>query len=382
MYTEPPTRSSATRGGVGRETLTPMGPIARSVCWVVATFAVVSCGGEAASPKPAEAPLIAAPRPAVNTTETAMAAGPVAPEAPAHKLFVEANACWFGGIWSDAERDIPEARRGAVEARCRDVLRTVYGNDDKTRLEQLRAFEGSVVGDLAAKIETIAANDPKEAPRKEMLSKLVIAVAAAQREAMEARRAADRVKRDLDHEPEKLTKDESEAVAPLLATKGLGALLAPDVGDLAADARAIAFIIAMDHVALSRGLPKHLKVYALSGTLKSLFDAAPPADLPTDATKPLKKGTYLAYVTEVAKLAGHPVPETAKTLRHKEGLAWAGILEGIGQKIKTNAEKLAPDTELYAVSLRIANRLAAWYEAEKSAVMAAEAKGAPSKPKK
>ncbi len=250
------------------------------------------------------------------------------------------------------------------------------------RLEQLRSFEGSVVGDLAAKIETIAANAPKEAPRKEMLSKLVIAVAAAQREAMEARRAAGRVKRDLDHEPDKLTKDESEAVAPLLATKELGALLALDAGDLVADARAIAFIIAMDHVALSRGLPKHLKVYALAGTLKSLFDATPPADLPTDATKSLKKGTYLTYVTDVAKLAGHPVPDTAKTLRHKEGLAWAGILEGLGQKIKTNAEKLAPDTELYAVSLRIANRLTAWYEAEESAVTAAETKGAPSKPKK
>ena len=363
-----------------------MGSLARSVCWAVAAFTFVACGGEAATPTPAEAPQASPKPPAAKGPETPSPVAASAPEAPAHKLFVEANACWFGGIWSDAERDVPEARRGVVEARCRDVLRAVYGNDDKTRLEQLRGFEGSVVGDLAAKIETIAANDPKEASHKEMLSKLVVTVAAAQREAMEARRAADRVKRDLDHEPEKLTKDESDAVPPLLATKDLGVLLGLDAGDLAADARAIAFIIAMDHVALSRGLPKHLKVYALSGTLKSLFDATPPADLPSDATKPMRKGTYLAYVTEVAKLAGHPVPETAKTLRHKEGLAWAGILEGIGQKIKTNAEKLSPDTELYAVSLRIANRLAAWYEAEKSAVVAAESKDAKgaggSKPKK
>jgi hypothetical protein len=356
---------------------------ARSVRCVILSFAVAACGGEPATSKAVEVPLAAPTPPAAKGAATAATAPPAVPEAPAHKLFVEANACWFGGIWSDAERDVPEARRGVVEARCRDVLRTVYGNDDKTRLEQLRAFEGSVVGDLAAKVETIAANDPKEAPHKEMLAKLVISVAAAQREAMEARRAADRVKRDLDHEPEKLTKDESEAIAPLLATKDLAALLALDAGDLAADARAIGFIIAMDHVALSRGLPKHLKVYALSGTLKSVFDATPPADMPTDATKPLKKGTYLAYLTEVAKLAGHPVPETAKTLRHREGLAWAGILEGIGQKIKANAEKLAPDTELYAVSLRIANRLTAWYEAEKSAVVAAESKdGKGSKPKK
>ena len=363
-----------------------MGPIARSVRCVIATFALAACGGEPATPKPAEAPKPTVTPPAAKAGEAAAPAAPAVPDAPAHKLFVDANACWFGGIWSDAERDVPEARRGVVEARCRSVLQAVYGNDDKTRLEQLRGFEGSVVADLAAKVETLAANDPKEAAHKEMFSKLVIAVAAAQREAMEARRAADRVKRDLDHEPEKLTKDESEAVAPLLATKDLAALLALDAGDLGADARAIAFIVAMDHVALSRGLPKHLKVYALSGSMKSIFDAAPPADLPTDATKPLKKGTYLAYVTDVAKLAGHPVPDTAKTIRHKEGLAWAGILEGIGQKIKGNAEKLAPESELYAVSLRIANRLAAWYDAEKHAVTAAESKdtkGAPaSKPKK
>ncbi len=327
---------------------------------------------------------MAAPPPASKGAETGAPAMAI-PDAPGHKLVVDANACWFGGIWSDAERDVPEARRGVTEARCREILRTVYGNDDKTRLEQLRAFEGGVVGDLAAKVETLAANDPKEAPRKEMLSKLVLATAAAQREAMEARRAADRVKRDLDHEPEKLTKDESDAVTPLQATKDLEALLAMEAGDIGPNARTIGFIMAMDHVALSRGLPKHLKVYALSGTLKALFGVSPPPDMPTDATKPLKKGTYLAYLTDVAKAAGHPVPETAKTLRHKEALAWSGVIEGIGEKIKANAEKLPPNSELYAVSLRIANRLAAWYEAEKSAVASAEAKdaGKPApKPKK
>ena len=360
-----------------------MAPKATSVCSILAVFAVVACGAGTPPPKPAEGPSVATtPRP----EPTAIAVPPAAPEAPAHKLLVEANACWFGGIWSDAERDMPEARRGGIEARCRVVLRTVYGSDDKTRLEQLRAFEGGVVGDLSAKIETIAANDPKEAPHKEMFAKLVTSTAAAQREAMEARRAADRVKRDLDHEPEKLTKDETDSVAPLLATKDLVALLALDARDLGPDAKAVGYIIAMDHLSLSRGLPKHLKVYALSGTLKALFDATPP-DMPSDATKSLKKGTYLAYITDVAKLAGHPVPDLAKTPRHKEALAWSGVMEGIGEKIKANAEKLPPETELYAVSLRIANRLQAWYDAEKSAVASAEAKepgakGTGTKPKK
>ncbi|NVL67823.1 hypothetical protein, partial [Escherichia coli] len=88
---------------------------------------------------------------------------------------------------------------------------------------------------------------------KEVYAKLVTMTAAAQREAMEARRAADRVKRDLDHEPEKLTSDEVAAVAPLQTTKELDALLAFDAGDLSADAHAIGLVTAMDRIALSRG---------------------------------------------------------------------------------------------------------------------------------
>jgi hypothetical protein len=299
---------------------------------------------------------------------------------------VLANACWLGGLWSDAEhdtRDTPQDRRATTEGRCRELLRGVYGSDDNTRLEQLRAFESSVVGDVAAKVEQVAANDPKEAPQKAQYSKLVLASAAAQRTAMEARRAADRVKRDMDREPDKLTKDDVDAVAPLTATKPLEALLSLDAGDLSADAKAIGYVVAMDHVALSRGLPKHLKVYALEGTLKLLFGAAPP-DMPTDASKPLVKGTYLKYLTDVAKAAGHPVPDTAKEIKDKEALAWAGVLEGIAEKIKANMDKVTPNSDLYEVSGRIANRLTLWYDAEKQRVDSKDSSKKPStaKPKK
>lgn len=334
--------------------------------------------GSSPHPEPASA---GGPTPPAASTPTAPApiVAPVVPEAPAHKLVVAANACWFGGVWADAERDVPEARRGVIEARCREVLKAVYGNDDKVRLEQLRAYEATVVGDLAAKVETFAAQDPREAAHKEVYAKLVTMTAAAQREAMEARRAADRVKRDLDHEPEKLTSDEVAAVAPLQTTKELDALLAFDAGDLSADAHAIGLVTAMDRIALSRGLPKHLKVYALSGTFKTLFGTNPP-DMPTDATKSLKKGNYLAYLTEAAKAAGHPVADIAKTPREKEGLAWSGALHGVADKIKANTQKLSADTDLHEVSLRIANRLTAWHEAEQKAVAAVETKDPKAKP--
>jgi hypothetical protein len=284
-------------------------------------------------------------------------------EGAAHKLVVLANGCWFGGVWSDAEgREPPEARRADIETRCKEVLRTVYGtggDEDKTKLEQLRAYDPGVASDLAAKVDSLAAGDAKDVPRREALVSVLKASAAAQHEATLARRAADRVKRDLDKEPDKLTKDEVDAVIPVSATKDFEALLALDDPD----ARAIAYITAMDRIAISRGLPKHLKIYALGGTTKALFGTPPPA-LPADVTKAPKKGTYLAYLSEVAKAAGHPTPPTAKTPREKESMAWAGVLQGVAEKIRANAEKLQEDSRFRDVSQRIAARLTAWYEAE------------------
>jgi hypothetical protein len=327
----------------------------RSIVFTVVLAA--ACGG---SPPPPASPPAPTPSSEPSPIPAKDATPPPTSEGQAHKLFTLANGCWFGAIWSDAEREPPESRRAETEARCREVLRTVYGNDEKTRVEQLRAYDTTTVADVAAKIDTLAASDTKDSPRREALVKLLNASAAAQREATHARRAADRVKRDLDQEPDKLTKDEVDAVGPVSATKELEALLSIDD----ADAKAIAYVTAMDRIALSRGLPKHLKVYALAGTMKALFGAAIP-DLPNDVTKSLKKGTYLGYVTDAAKAAGHPVPEGAKTNREKEAIAWAGVLQGVAERIRANADKLPGDSELREVSQRIANRLTAWYEAEK-----------------
>ena len=110
-------------------------------CLALGAAALLGTAACGSSPPPAPAP-VAAPPPATATAGglTPIVA-PVVPEAPAHKLVVAANACWFGGLWADAERDVPEARRGVIEARCREVLKAVYGNDDKVRMEQLRVFE-------------------------------------------------------------------------------------------------------------------------------------------------------------------------------------------------------------------------------------------------
>ena len=77
----------------------------------------------------------------------------------------------------------------------------------------------------------------------------------------------------------------------------------------------------------------------MQGPLFSLFGMPAPANLPTDATQPLPKGAYLVYVTDAAKAAGHPVPDTAKTPKEREPLAWSGVLEGIAREARARPRR-------------------------------------------
>ncbi len=328
---------------------------------------VVACG-----PKPAPTP------PPMTTTTDADAAAPamdgsapvttgVGPKdnVTAHKLLILTTACWFGGVWSDGEGDAKDTRKATTEARCHEVL-AIAGGDDKEHMEQLRALDATGVDFVGSKIAVLAKDDAVDGPRKDALDKLYKQVAAAQKELTQARRAAAKVKRDLEKEPDKLSADEAAAVAPLRATKELETLLNLDVGDLSAEAHAIALLCAMDRLTLSRGLPKHLKVYALDGAAKLLFGVPVPA-VPDDATKPIKKGLYLTYMTDIAKAAGHPVPDKAKTPKEREPLAWAGTLEGFSDKLKADQAKLTKETALYEVVEHVARRLESEYNAQRKA---------------
>jgi hypothetical protein len=341
---------------------------------------VAGCGGEAQTAPPPPPPTTAQPPPPPPPPEVVP---PHRPEA-GHNLAILATACWFGGVWGDAEGDSPDTRKQASEARCHDVVRRVYENDDKGRYEQLRALEPTVVGDIAAKVETLAKEDTDDAPRSRTLAELVQAVAGAQREAMLARRAATRVRRDLDHEPDKLSDDEAAAVPQLIDTRNLQALLKLEAQDITHDAHVLGVLAALERVQTGEDLPKHIKIYALQGANETLFGVKPP-DLPNDATKKLKPGTWLAYVTEVAKAAGHPVPDTVKGAKQREPLAWAGMLYGYADKLRADMAHLAPDTRLDHVASVVSNRLEAEYKAVLNALTGPpaekNAKPAPKKPK-
>jgi hypothetical protein len=266
-----------------------------------------------------------------------------------------------------------------IENRCHDLERHVWGADDKTHYEQLRAFERNAVGDVVARVDATAKADAVDGPRREVLVKLTEALADALNETMLARRAGDRVKRDLAREPEKLNKDEVEAVLPLRAHAKLEALLKLEAGNLSKEANAFAILCALDRVEVARGLPKHLKLYAVADAFNLLFGVATP-DVPEDGSKKLVPGTWLRFLSDTASAAGHPVPAKAKTPREKDALAWAGMLEGMSEKLKADDDGIAATTDLSKVVLTVLHRLEVEFKAQQAAEATEHVK--PAKPAK
>jgi hypothetical protein len=319
---------------------------------------LAACGGGVAS-VPTQVGPTAPPAEGAGGGSSSTFSKPASPvttmPADPHGLAISAAACWFGGVWGDALGEAIE-RKAMDEQRCLTVVRAVWGDNDKGHFEQLRALEAHAVEDVIAKV------GGDSAPGKELR-----AFADAQREALDARRAGDKVRRDVAREPDKLTADEATAVVVMANGKALEALLHTDDGDLTHEVHALGVMTAMERLDRSRGLPKHLKVYAMQAPMASLFGVAAPA-MPTDATKPLIKGVYLTYVVDAAKGAGHPVPDTAKTPKDREAMAWGGILQGISDKLKPDVDAISKDTPFADIVVRVTNRLAAQYQGETSAL--------------
>jgi hypothetical protein len=297
--------------------------------------AALSACGTPPPPTQAEGPAF----PPVATSAAPSPAGPGA----AHALVLHAAGCWFGGLWSDAEGAAADERRAAAETRCMSLVKRLFGDEDKVKYDQLRLVDGAMVDRIAAEVDKLAASDAEDGPRREVLSRLLRAVAAAQREANEAHSAAEAVKGDLKSAPieaEALSKDEAAAVKPLRAHAALQALLSLDAGPLGGEAHALGLLSAMDRMELARGLPKHLKVYAVSDAYQLVFGVAPP-QVPADATAKLVPGTWLGYLADVARAAGHAVPAGATLPREREPWAWGGVIAGFADKLKVEVPRLS-----------------------------------------
>jgi hypothetical protein len=302
-----------------------------------------------------------------SAPEPPRAEGPGASREEAHRLVIAAAACWFGGTWSDALGEEDAAKEKGAEARCRELEGRVWaGAADRVHDEQLRALETNAVADVVAKVDATARVDGVDRDRREALVRLTTALADAQREVMFARRAATRVRRDLDWEPEKLAADEVDAVGPLRTNAKLEALINLEAGELTPEARALGLLLALDRVELARGLPKHLKLYAVADEFHFLFGVTVPG-VPADATTKLVPGTWLKFLSDTAAAAGHPVGREGDTPRSRDALAWAGMLEGFGDKLDAVADKVSPTTPLMNVVMVTKHRLEAEFAAERRA---------------
>ncbi len=281
-------------------------------------------------------------------------------EAQAQRLVVGAAACWLGGLWSDAAGDPQDedARPKAIVNRCGAVLEHVYGAIDPVRYEQLRAVDQGVVDDIAARVEAVAERDRVDRGRGRELAALLRAVADAQRENVVARQLVNDVRKSEagPSSPAERDLDKAYAARALRETQGLERLLRMDAGAFSHEARAFGLLCTLDRMAMSRGLPKHLKVYAVGAPLAILFGVAPPA-VPEDPIVPIKTGTWPNFLADVAAAAGHPVPAEATAPIDHESLAWSGVLAGLSDKLRPEIGAVSDRTSLPNVLSGVVARL-------------------------
>lgn len=332
--------------------VTSLGPLS------ALALALAACGSPP-PPTQAEAPTGTSAPPLVAVTDDGSS------RAKGHALFLHAAGCWFGGLWSDAEGAVaPDDRRAWAEKRCLSLVKRLYGDDDRGKYDQLRILDAAVVDRILGEVDKLASGDPVDGAHKDALLKLARAVVAAQRENNDAHTAADAVKADVKGtiEPETLSKDEAAAVKPLRAHAALEALLQLDAGDLTAEAHTMGLFCAMDRMELARGLPKHLKVYAVTDAYQLVFGVAPP-NVPSDPKAKLVPGVWLTYLSDVARAAGHAVPASATLPREREPWAWGGVLAGFDDKLRAETGKIGHEGGFAKIAAAVVKTLdAKWAE--------------------
>jgi hypothetical protein len=189
------------------------------------------------------------------------------------------------------------------------------------------------------------------------LTTLLRGIADAARETLDARRAADVVKDDFDLQPDPSARavEKVAAAAKLRRSEALEALFHLDAGPFTEEAHAAALLFALDRMEIARGLPKHLKAYAVQGALADTFGVTEPT-VSDQAAAPIPTGTWLRYLTEAATAAGHPLPADAHDPQNREPLAWTGVLAGFADRLRANVARVGGGP-LAMVELAVAERL-------------------------
>ena len=220
----------------------------------------------------------------------------------------------MGGLWADALGEKYDARNEGIDARCREVAPDYE--------KAMHAIDPTAVDRVA---QRVGDRDLVALTRK---------IADAARETMQARLAADQVKEDAAKTgaPDTYAADKN-AAAPLLSRGDAMRALLDDKGPHADAAHALGVMVALDRMAIARGLPKHLKIEVAGPAYDAVFGVKPPpvSGAPADRAP---RGEWLAYLTDVAAAAQHAVPATVGALPDREMLAWASVLEGFADKLR------------------------------------------------
>lgn len=271
-----------------------------------------------------------------NTTVTSARTAP-----EPRDLLVETAACWLGGMWGDVQGEVPKERTLSTLDRCDSVVVAVFGGNGRDEIVKLRAHEPETVAAVRAAIAK---------SHDDSLVRLFDAVDRAEYETMLARRAAHRIARDATRDTETLSATEVASLKDLEAAGAFTALArVSEGGDHQKEARVFMLLVALDRMRVAEELPVHLKAYVIAEPLRVIFDAPAP-DLSHDASKPLPRGGYLAYLESAALAAHHPIvdPNKPPLARHEEAIA--GILAGIAGELTKSADGLDEHTELPRVT--------------------------------
>jgi len=314
---------------------------------LIFTFLLIACGNSKPPPKTSDTPPTAA-----DAGLTAKTTG------TAHKLVALSTACWLGGVWAEAEGETSlSEKRAGDEARCKEVIVLADGKENPDEMLPLRGLEPKVTTELKEKVDAFARKDGLDDAHVAGLSKLFAAIVDSQVEAMAARRSADKIKGDIeklksdkekadarDKDSDRLTADEQKVAKELRATDKMKALSSLDAGPYSADAKALGVIAALERVKAARGLPPHLKIHMVAGAYQLMFGVEPPLKLTDDPPKPVKPGTWLIFEVATAKAAGHAVDDKGKKPAEVASLAWMGIVDGFGDKLKAARGGMSADS--------------------------------------
>jgi hypothetical protein len=284
----------------------------------------------------------------------------------AYGIVMQATSCWMGGLWGDALGEKEEDRPTGIQQRCEALLRS-EGESPEGAYYPLRALDPATVDHLARRVAAVAMEHTEERSDASELTALLLHIADAARETIHARRAADKVKADVlgDALSGEYRADKIAASPELTASASLHALLHAQVGPYDTEAQIVGLLSAVDRMEIARGLPKHLKIYAVAGAYRDVFGVSAPV-LPENAAAAITKGTWLGYAAEVAAAALHPVPSGVQDPRNREPLAWNGILEGYADKLRALEADLPPSTQLGTAAHAIVARLDGQYASQRA----------------